>query len=198
MLVRGLKTEGLIEEANPGRPHDVRVTMRGWRQAAERPKRQRVPPLGEGSKTQERDVFLCHASCDKETTLRPLRAALDAAGIAYWYDEAEIGWGDSIVSKVNEGLRTSRFVLVVLSRGFLGRPWPEHELSAALNAEASSGVVKVLPLLCGSQAERDQIIEHYPLLGGKRYEVFDEDPSALIHALKDRLSQIAGCCLGPD
>jgi hypothetical protein len=34
---------------------------------------------------------------------------------SYWYDNAQIKWGDSIVRKENEGLLKSKFVIVMLS-----------------------------------------------------------------------------------
>ena len=70
---------------------------------------------------QERDVFLCHASEEKPTVVRPLLAALRKHGITHWYDEAEIRWGDSITHKVNEGLSMSRHVIVVFSNAFVSK-----------------------------------------------------------------------------
>lgn len=50
------------------------------------------------------DIFISHASEDKEKIVAPLTSALDAAAITYWLDSAEIGWGDSIFRKINDGL----------------------------------------------------------------------------------------------
>jgi hypothetical protein len=105
---------------------------------------------------EKRDLFICHANEDKESIVRPLIAAFNAADTSTWFDEAEIHWGDSITQKVNEGLQTARYVIVVLSAVFVHKPWPERELYAALNMEATSGKVKVLPLLVGSNVERSQ------------------------------------------
>ena len=52
---------------------------------------------------------------------------------------------------MNEGLRISQYVIVVFSPAFLGKNWPERELNAVLNMEASIGKVKVLPLLVGTK-----------------------------------------------
>ena len=85
-----------------------------------------------------RDVFICHASEDKKGIVGPIVRALTGAGISVWYDEAEIKWGDSVTQKVNEGLKISRFVIVVLSSSFVKKNWPQRELNAALNVEAST------------------------------------------------------------
>jgi hypothetical protein len=89
-----------------------------------------------------RDVFLCHAGEDKSGVLSPLCGALDLGQITYWYDEAEINWGDSVTAQVNRSLAVSRYVVVVLSKHFVGKPWPERELNAALNIESATGEVK--------------------------------------------------------
>jgi hypothetical protein len=114
----------------------------------------------------ERDVFLCHVGREKEAIVRPMYRALEAAGITSWLDEAEILFGDSIIQKINEGLRTSRFLLCFLSEDFVGRGWPEGEMAAALSAELSSGGQRVLPVIVG---EPEAILREYPLLRAKRY-----------------------------
>jgi hypothetical protein len=138
-----------------------------------------------------RDVFLCHASEDKASVLRPLVSALESAGITYWYDEAEIRWGDSIVEKVNEGLRQSRYVLVVFSKTFAEKHWPQRELNSALNIEASTGEVRVLPLLVGGSEERQAILAAYPILNDKAFQRWVSDPLPVIKALQRRLGEPA-------
>lgn len=135
-----------------------------------------------------RDVFLCHASEDKQHVVRPLHHDLTAAGITCWLDEAEIHWGDSIVAKVNEGLRDSRFVIVVLTTAFLEKPWPRQELASALSLEFSSGVVRVLPLLVGGREERQVILDQLPLLGHKLHLSWDGDSTHVVKAMWQRLS----------
>ncbi len=138
--------------------------------------------------TEKRDVFLCHASEDKAAVLEPLVAALQESGISHWYDEAEIGWGDSITEKVNDGLRSSQFVLVVFSEAFINKKWPKRELNAVLNMEASTGEVKVLPLLFGTEEQRTRIRDAYPILNDKTFMTWDQGIPSIVHALKARIS----------
>ncbi len=74
------------------------------------------------------DVFICHTTEDKDDVARPLATALNDAGLRVWYDEFELKIGDSLRRKINKGLATSRFGVVVLSPAFFGRGWPEYEL----------------------------------------------------------------------
>ncbi len=137
--------------------------------------------------TGDRDVFLCHASEDKGSVLTPLREALDSAGISYWFDEAEVEWGDSVTEQVNRGLVLSRFVIVVLSEHFVGKPWPEREFNAALNLESTTGDVKVLPLIVGDDESVKEVIGAYPLLNDKLYLRWKDSGESVVRALRNRL-----------
>ena len=61
------------------------------------------------------DVFVSHASEDKDAVVRPLAHALRAAGLRVWFGEFALHIGDSLRRKVDRGLATSRFGVVVLS-----------------------------------------------------------------------------------
>ena len=113
--------------------------------------------------------------------------AFTAAGVSCWYDEAEIQWGDSITQKVNEGLGASKFVVVVFSPAFVRKNWPQRELNAVLNQEASSGEVKVLPLFVSTQKEKKEILAKYPLLNDKQYLPWDKDVKAIVNAMLSQL-----------
>lgn len=140
-----------------------------------------------GAKVMEKDVFLCHASEDKKAVVRPLAAALERAGITYWLDEVEVKWGDSLTKHVNDGLRTSKFAVVVLSKTFLDKHWPQRELHAVLNIEASSGETKVLPLLVGEADDRREFMEALPLLNDKLYATWTGDADDIVTKLRARL-----------
>ena len=91
------------------------------------------------------DVFISHASEDKDDVVRPLANALQAAGLSVWYDEFELRIGDSLRRKIDKGLASSRFGVVVFSQAFFGRGWPEYELDG-LVTRAVSGDQILLPI----------------------------------------------------
>lgn len=62
------------------------------------------------------------------------------------------------------------------------------ELNAVLNIEASTGEVRVLPLLVGSYAQQKEILEAYPLLNDKKYLPWDGDLRKIVEAMFVRLS----------
>ena len=91
------------------------------------------------------DVFISHTSEDKEDVVRPLATALRDAGLSVWYDEFELRIGDSLRRKIDKGLANSRFGVVVLSRAFFGRGWPEYELDG-LVTRTVAGKQVLLPV----------------------------------------------------
>ena len=62
-----------------------------------------------------------------------------------WLDAAEIRLGDSIRSKIDEGLSSSRFGIVVLSLKFWSMNWPARELNALFAIE-QEGQHAILPV----------------------------------------------------
>lgn len=92
-------------------------------------------------------IFLSHNSEDKPF-VRELKSRLEAQGVKdVWLDEAEIMVGDSLTKKIEEGLKRTRYIGVVLSPKSVKSAWVERELEIAINREISTGEVVVLPLL---------------------------------------------------
>jgi len=52
----------------------------------------------------EYDVFISHASEDKEAVARPLARHLQELGLRVWIDECELTLGDSLRRKIDAGL----------------------------------------------------------------------------------------------
>ncbi len=130
------------------------------------------------------DVYICHASEDKAIVAEPLYRHLDSVGIRCWYDRGEILWGDSIVGKINEGLKCSRFVIVVVSPALLRKPWATKEMNAALSQEIDSGITRVLPLMVGSDKEIRQMTNDLVIQSDKRYIIWSGNPQELGEELR--------------
>lgn len=82
-----------------------------------------------------KDVFISHASEDKLAVARPLAALLVQLGLKVWLDETELVLGDSLRRKIDHGLATSRFGVVILSKSFFSKEWPQKELDALVARE---------------------------------------------------------------
>jgi hypothetical protein len=111
------------------------------------------------------DVFICHASEDKDVLVRPLAAALEHLGLAVWFDEITLRVGDSLRQSIDAGLRESQFGVVVLSRAFFEKNWPQYELDGLLEKEMRGHKV-ILPIWC--KVGHDEVAQYSPSLADKK------------------------------
>jgi hypothetical protein len=51
----------------------------------------------------EWEVFISHASEDKDAVVRPFAEALEARGLKVWYDEFTLRVGDSLRQSIDRG-----------------------------------------------------------------------------------------------
>lgn len=79
------------------------------------------------------DVFLSHASEDKDEVARPLAEMLQERGLKVWYDETELKISDNLIQKITAGISASRFGILVLSNSFFDKRWTKHELDVLEN-----------------------------------------------------------------
>jgi hypothetical protein len=110
--------------------------------------RQPMEPEGDALGGQTWDVFISHASEDKEEVAIPLRDALVALGVTVWLDKTELVVGDSLRRKIDQGIRSSRFGIVVLSKQFFAKGWTNHELDG-LVTRTVAGEQSLLPIWHG-------------------------------------------------
>lgn len=94
------------------------------------------------------DLFISHASEDKDDLVRPLATSLERRGVKVWYDEFSLRLGDSLSSSIDMGIRDSRYGIVVLSPSFLSKSWPDYEYRSLLTREVDGERI-ILPLWYG-------------------------------------------------
>jgi Domain of unknown function (DUF1883)/TIR domain len=120
--------------------------------------------VGTHDAQREYDVFISHATEDKDNVVRPLAHALQARDVAVWYDEFELRVGDSLRRKIDAGIARSRFGIVVLSSAFFAKSWPQYELDGLVTM-AISGKQVLLPLWHG--ISKDDVLLESPSLADK-------------------------------
>ncbi len=112
----------------------------------------------------EFDVFISHASEDKDEVVRPLAHALKQGGLKVWYDEFELKIGDSLRRKIDSGLAKSRFGIVVFSKIFLAKGWTNYELDGLVTKTVDGDQV-LLPIW--HNVTKKEIIDYSPSLADK-------------------------------
>ncbi len=116
------------------------------------------------SRPQRWDVFVSHASEDKAAFAQPLAEALRDRGLKVWFDAFTLTVGDSLRRSIDRGLAQSRFGIVVLSKAFFEKHWPQLELDG-LVARESEGTKVVLPVWHG--VDQAHVRRHSPLLADR-------------------------------
>ncbi len=120
------------------------------------------PPAESGGETH--DVFISHASEDKDDFVRPLANALIGKGLNVWYDEMTLGIGDSLRQKIDKGLANSKVGLVVLSPSFIDKGWTNYELDGIVT-RTISGEQVLLPIW--HNITKQQVVDFSPSIADK-------------------------------
>jgi hypothetical protein len=143
-------------------------------------------PANPRTQTVQWDVFVSHASEDKDEFVRPLAQALTRAGLRVWFDEFTLRVGDSLRRSIDRGLANSKFGIVVISPAFLRKEWPQKELDG-LVARENQGHKVILPVW--HNIDQETLAKYSPTLAdrlatdsGKGLETVVEDLRAAIHA----------------
>lgn len=110
------------------------------------------------------DIFVSDASADKEEFVDSLVQKARLAGLRVWYDDFALEWGDSIRQKIDNGLRSTYFGVVVLSPNFFSRPWPNYELDGLIQRDLS-GKGRILPIW--HRLTQDDVERYAPSLAGR-------------------------------
>jgi hypothetical protein len=112
------------------------------------------------------DLFICHASEDKESFVRPLVRELLTRhpDLHIWYDEFGLVVGDSLRAKIDYGLANSRFGVVILSPHFFAKKWPQRELDGLVAREEYRRKI-ILPVW--HNITHDDLLRCSPLLADR-------------------------------
>ncbi|MBN1182104.1 MAG: toll/interleukin-1 receptor domain-containing protein [Bacteroidales bacterium] len=107
------------------------------------------------------DVFVSHASEDKAGFVRPFVNHLKAKNVAVWYDEFELQVGDSLRRSIDNGLKNSKYGIVVLSEAFFKKEWPQRELDG-LFAREVNGEKVILPIW--HKISKNEVMSYSPII----------------------------------
>jgi hypothetical protein len=112
----------------------------------------------------EYDVFISHASEDKDEVVRSLVQCLKENGLKVWFDEFEMRIGDSLRRKIDKGLANSKFGIVILSKSFFSKGWTNYELDGIVS-KVNSGEQIMLPIW--HNITKQDVINYSPSLADK-------------------------------
>ncbi|MFX4300906.1 toll/interleukin-1 receptor domain-containing protein [Alicyclobacillus tolerans] len=136
-------------------------------------------------------VFISHSSKDK-VFARRLQRDLANMGYETWLDEKNIGVGDSIVDKINDGLGDADYVVLVLSRNSIESEWVKREWQSAYMTETERKQPFLLPV-CIDDCEVPQLLKakKYADMSDENYAVgLVELVSSISPMIKSRESKV--------
>lgn len=90
-------------------------------------------------------VFLSHSSIDKSTVIS-IASDLNQRGISTWLDSFDILPGESIVSKINSGIKECDYMLLFLSNNSVKSKWVQKEWETFLWDEIGEDKIKIIPI----------------------------------------------------
>ena len=112
----------------------------------------------------EYDVFISHASEDKEEVVRPLANALKDRKLNVWYDEFELKIWDSLRQKIDKGVAKSKFGIIILSKNFIKKGWTNYELDGLITRSISNQQI-LLPIW--HNITKQEVIDYSPSIADK-------------------------------
>lgn len=134
--------------------------------------RQTLPAINISSSAEaelapEYDVFVSHAWEDKESFADEFVDELRKLGINVWYDTSQIRWGDSMRQRIDDGLKKSKFGIVILSPNYIaeGKYWTKAELDGLFQLESVKGKT-LLPIW--HDLTKKQVMEFSPIIANKK------------------------------
>jgi hypothetical protein len=92
------------------------------------------------------NVFISYRGSDAPAAER-LAEEIREAGHQVWLDEWEIGIGDSIIGRMNEGLEGAAYLVLCYSSSGVMAPWISREWMSALARQLEGQGIKILPVL---------------------------------------------------
>ena len=122
-------------------------------------------------KTVQYDVFISHASEDKESFVNALVGELKKRNLKVWVDVLCIKWGDSLRKAIDEGLKKSRFGIVVISKHFIDKGWTQYELDGLFEREMTQRKV-ILPIW--HNITKAEVQDFSPSLAGRKALITSE------------------------
>ena len=127
-------------------------------------------------------VFISYSHQDRDFAER-LAGDLSGHGIIVWWDEWGIRVGDSLLSKLQQGIIASSYLAIVLSPESVASSWVQEELNLALHRQLQERRVFVLPILFRE-------CEVPPFLAEKKYADFSDDYDAGLQELLSAIQPI--------
>lgn len=93
-----------------------------------------------------RSVFISYSSQDREIASK-IANDLSKNGIDVWFDNWKINLGDSLIEKIEQGIKNSDYLILVLSKSSFQSAWVQKEVQAVFAKKNSGENQVIIPVL---------------------------------------------------
>lgn len=128
------------------------------------------------------NIFISYNHKDREFSRR-LAAALQSGGLATWIDDQELKIGDSLVERINEAIRQSDAIIVVLSKNTPKSQWQSSEIAMAVAAHKISSK-RIIPIVIDKDTDIPFFIKDRLYLDVSEFKDFDKKVAKLAQVLQ--------------
>lgn len=132
-------------------------------------------------KKRDMKVFISYTQQDKNHA-ELIADRLRQAGHDVWYDEWKLRVGDNLIEKINQGLKETDALLVIISENSLRSKWVMHEFSALAFGELSTKNRRIIPVLVDKSTVPEYLARYF-------YVDLSERPEQGINRIVDALSE---------
>jgi hypothetical protein len=105
-------------------------------------------------------VFVCHSSKDKTLFVKEFVDKLYKHGVNAWYDDYEIKYGDSIIKKINSGLKSSSKGIIVFSKNIMESKFAQNEINSIIYEYIYNENYLIIPVILDDSVEIPPLINH--------------------------------------
>lgn len=102
-------------------------------------------------------AFISHAFIDKDSLVRELANEMRSLNCPVWYDEYTLEIGDNMIEKFNEGIKNTKYSIIVLSKSYItNTTWANYEFKKIIEKENNT----IIPIWYG--VNRDEVENFSP------------------------------------
>lgn len=107
-------------------------------------------------------AFLSYASEDS-VLASEIAGGLKSRGIKVWYAPIHLKVGDKLLDTLEQGMRDSTFGILLISKAYLEKPWPNYEMDTLIRQSIEQGK-KLLPIW--HQVSKEEVEARHTGLSG--------------------------------
>lgn len=130
------------------------------------------------------DFFISHSSKDKEVIVDKLVDLLKQKKFNVWYDKNNILYGDNINKEIQEGLKKSYVLILIVTHNFFDSKWVYFESGQYSMFQKA----KIVPIIYDIQTE--EYLQLIQILGNIKFlNAKDKELNTIVSSLEDSLKK---------